>query len=81
MVYRSREEIIFRILKSISEKREKKISHIIFECRLSFEQTKTYLPFMEKLGMIKKEGKGWNITEQGRSSMNLLDKLFVRMAK
>lgn len=76
MKYRSREELVYKILKTLSENGSSLKTHLMYDARLSYAQLKEYQVYLENNKLIEITGTIWKITAEGRKMFTVLDKVF-----
>lgn len=76
MEYRSREKILYQILKTLAGNKTTLTTHIMYECRLSYAQLKQYTKLLEENNLATKIDTAYAINQEGRKMLDALDKLF-----
>jgi predicted transcriptional regulator len=76
MQYRSREKIVYQILTKISTNKNVLMTHVMYDCRLSYAQLKEYMGYLEKNKLIESAGSIITISPKGREILKAMDQVF-----
>ena len=76
MIYRSREKIVYAILQALATEKTRLQTHIMYDCRLSYNQLREYKQYLIQNNLIKSIDSAMAITPEGRELLAKLDKVF-----